>query len=469
MLNLSLAVLRALLTKRGWWGLSHLVSVDTFKTAEYRQLFKLLSRLHEHTEGDIIPDTLAAAIEATYMNSEEQCGQLIAMVQLLEETPELPEDQLSQVVRQFLQRSTSYAIAEYVTSNVEQADFDANVVAALAARSVEVSDRIGAPVLDIFDQGLPGATHDQPVRLSLGVSRKLDACLRGGIGPGELGVYLAPPATGKTSFLVASGAAHARSGGTVFHVTLEINFRKALARYYQAWTGKVQSEIETAEGQAAAAHAQRVVKAAGGRVLIADWAYMTVTANDIGAEIRRQRASGVDISLVVIDYLGLMSEAQKSGKEMRQKFSTVGKEMRQLARNLNLPVLTAWQVNREGSKSDTLEATDIAESWDIVMIADSIIGLNQNAGMREHKRLKVNVIKQRESTARHAYDLYCDLDRMVIRDVQAEDHFNEVREIGREAPAAVVASARELATPNAGAVAAGEGGAVHSPVEGTAG
>lgn len=437
MLNLNLLVLRALLSKKGWWALAGLVQVDTFEATEYRQLHKLLSMLHESTETDLLPETLAAAVESTYINSEEQCGKLLAMVQLLEETPELPEDQLLVSVKQFLQRSISYQIAEHIAQNVEQADFDAGPVAELAARAVAVSDRVGATVVDLFEQGISGAPDSRPVRNGLGFSRKLDAGLRGGVGAGELCVYLAPPATGKTSLLVCSGAAHAAAGGTVLHITLEINTRKVVERYDQWWTGKSQAEIETPDGQQAVQAARRIVKAAGGEVFIADWSYMPVTANDVGSLVRKMRGQGRNVSLVVIDYLGLMSPATKtSGKgEMRQSFSSVGKETRSLARNLNLPVLTAWQVNREGSKSEFLQASDIAESWDIVMIADMILGLNQTAAMRDNKRMRVNIIKQREATERSDVLLYCDLDRMVVRDVTAEDHFASVRAImGEDAP-----------------------------------
>jgi hypothetical protein len=98
---------------------------------------------------------------------------------------------------------------------------------------------------------------------------------------------------------------------------------------------------------------------------------------------------------------------------------------------LDMPIVTAWQVNREGArKTDALlSKEDISESWDVVMIADQIIGLNQNDAERQSKRMVVNIIKQRESTERSAYTLYCDLDRLVVRDKTAKDDIDEIREI----------------------------------------
>jgi hypothetical protein len=144
MQNLNLVVLRSLLTKAGWYGLQHLVQVDTFQSSEYRQLFKLIEQMHDGTETDIAVEALAANVEATFQTDEEKRLSLLDMVQLLEETPEIPEEHLTKVVTKFLQRSMGYSIAEYITNHVEQESFDANVVADYASRAVDVTDRIGS-------------------------------------------------------------------------------------------------------------------------------------------------------------------------------------------------------------------------------------------------------------------------------------------------------------------------------------
>lgn len=436
MLNMNLVVLRALLSKKGWWALNHLLDIETFKSVEYRSLYKIIERMHDGTETDIPVEALAAEVESQHVSNTEHADSLLAYVQLIEETPEIPEDQLTALVRRFIERSNSYTIAEYITKHVEQESFDANVVAELAQRAVDVGARVSTAVTNLFETDLSGAPDTQPVRHSLGVSRQLDACLRGGVGPGELCIYLAPPAVGKTSLLCKSGAAHAQAGGGVLHVTLEINTRKVIERYDQAWTGLTSEEIATPSGQARACTARMITQKRGGSVFIVDWSYMPVTANDVGALVRKMKAQGKSISLVIIDYLGLMTPNKLPGKELRSQFSAVGKEMRQLAKNLDLPVLTAWQVNREGAKKTDalLSKEDISESWDIVMIADQIIGLNQNRAQLECKRMVLNIIKQRESTNRGHVTTYCDLERMVIRDKTAKDDFDEVREITAPGP-----------------------------------
>lgn len=430
MSNLNLVVLRALLSKRGWYGLHHLVKVDTFKSAEYRQLYKLIEEMHDTAETDLSLDSIKASVEVQFSRRQDYAETLLGILDLVDETAEVPDDQISKLVKKFLDRSLSYTIAEYISNNAESSDFNVNTVADLAQGAVELSDRISSPVVDIFESKLSGSSESKPSRISLGYSPKLDSSLCGGIGPGELCIYLAPPARGKTSLLIKSGACHAQRGGSVLHVTLEINTRKVIERYDQAWTGLTCAEIETPEGQEKISLARRIVQGSGGEVHVVDWSYLQVGANDIGSLVRRLRGQGTIVDLVVVDYLELMHPNKSPGKEMRQQFSAIGKEIRALARNLNVPVLTAWQVNRVGSGEYLLSDRDISESWDIVKVADSIIGLNQSAAELINKRMRINVVKQRESTNRGMYEMYCDLDRMMVRDIEAEDHFREVRILG---------------------------------------
>jgi replicative DNA helicase len=127
------------------------------------------------------------------------------------------------------------------------------------------------------------------------------------------------------------------------------------------------------------------------------------------------------VDMIVIDYLQLMSPGKIPGKEMRQSFAAVAREHRALARNLEIPVCTAWQVNRAGSDAMLLSMKDVAESWDLPQVADIIIGLNQSMEQLNNNRMVLNIVKQREGTDRGWFELYCDLDRMVIRDCTHQD------------------------------------------------
>lgn len=426
--NVPMLVLRALLTKRGWHAFSHVVRVDSFESNEYRRLYQHVERLHGVTESDITIAGLRAdvAIQYSDVSLAEELG---LVLDRLAATEELAQDLMESLVRRFLERSVSNEIAQYVIDHGDKSEFSIDHVTDLIARAVEVGDRVGQVVTDLLASPLSGASDNRRAAHGLGCSRQLDLGLRGGVGPGELCIYLGGPSSGKTSLLCRTGSAHAANGGRVLHVTLEINTRKVVERYDQCWTGRSSDDLQSEEGQQAVRTARGIVRESGGHVWVVDWSYLTVSAGDIGAKVRQMRGTECDcgcgkpmsVDMVIIDYLELMSPRKLPGKEMRQAYAAVGKEMRSLACNLDIPIMTAWQANRAGSDVDLLSKKDISESWDTVKTADIILGINQSLAESGNKRMRLNIIKQRESTDRGVFELYCDLDRMVIRDVTHAD------------------------------------------------
>ena len=94
--------------------------------------------------------------------------------------------------------------------------------------------------------------------------------------------------------------------------------------------------------------------------------------------------------------------------------------MRAVAVACEVPILTAWQVNREGSDQHNVELRHVSESWDVIKHADAIIALNQTEAERDERIMRMRILKQRESTERPQVYLHADLNRMVIRDAQGD-------------------------------------------------
>ncbi len=195
------------------------------------------------------------------------------------------------------------------------------------------------------------------------------------------------------------GAEAARQGRKVLHITLEVNERKVMRRYQQVWTRF--SRDQMIANPAAVAAAQKRVREAGGDVMIKDWSYERVRVDDIFALVKRLRQKGYEIDVLIVDYLELV----KADKDMMRRdprfgMGQVAQDMRALSVALEMPVITAWQVNRSGSEKHVITGVDLSECWDIYKHADIMISLNQNDIQRQEKIMRLYIIKQRESEAR---------------------------------------------------------------------
>ncbi len=408
-------ILVALCRKDTWHQYSDVLSPDIFTNSTVQAVHAHLTDLHEIAPDDVTPAMLRLDIQAAYANKPDRADELLEVVTNMDTIDPVPQEVLEHYVRKFVEREIAYKTAWYITNHADSDDFDVGHAADLLERAVDTGSLIDAQVTSIVDAAV--STGDDRVSVcSLGLSDKLDSILHGGVGAGELLVFLAPPARGKTSFLWEVTTSAARQGKNALGITLEISASKCVRRIDQSLTKLSSDEMVTARSAVKSARKQLA-----GELWIKDWSYKGTTTDDIKALVKRMRKNGQPVDFLMVDYLELVRPTTFNRNSERHNYARVAQDMRALAVELQIPVVTAWQVNRAGSDQWLLGEKDISECWDVIKIADIILGLNQTATDKQEQLMRVNVIKQREGTARPQVPLYCDLDRMDIHEAGETD------------------------------------------------
>jgi hypothetical protein len=105
-------------------------------------------------------------------------------------------------------------------------------------------------------------------------------------------------------------------------------------------------------------------------------------------------------------------------KEMRHMYSQLGMDMRAVANAIEVPVITAWQINRAGNSVDTPTQEYIAESWDIVMHVDALLALGQSDAEEAQNIMRLIVLEHRYSDKRGVIHLRSDMDKCRIEPLQ---------------------------------------------------
>ena len=233
---------------------------------------------------------------------------------------------------------------------------------------------ISAVLLDVYDRLNELAASDAAVPgLSTGLG-DLDLAISG-LNKSDLILLAARPGMGKTS-MALNILLHAGkfSGKSVAFFSLEMSREQLVLRLIsnesfvdnkKLVTGKLnESDWEKV---AAAADALNRTK-----ILIDDDS--TVSVADINAKCRRVE----DLGLVVIDYLQLMTSAggkEHSGDNRQQIVSDISRALKNMAKELNVPVLCLSQLSRANESrtnkrpmlSDLRESGAIEQDADIVM------------------------------------------------------------------------------------------------------
>lgn len=422
--TLQATVLRALLPKKGWYEYGELVTPDVLTNTNVQALYAHISSMHGKLQGDLSPEALRLDIKATYRQGEMRADELCDLVSDIDRAKEVEANALRDAVQKFVQRELLAKAAREIATSLSDEVIDVDAIAGLVTRAVDVGESVNTSVVDAFEGALPGEIDDRPGIVGLGLCPELDRVLGGGVAAGELLVFIAPPARGKTSYLCAVGARAAAAGRKVLHVTLEISDIRVNRRLDSALTRMKRTEMIERPGVVAAA--RKAVVAAGGTVQIKDWAYRDggCSPADIKGLVRRLRADGIDIDMVVVDSLELMTpNASKTHgrQELRHVLDRQIKEMRAAGKALNVPVVSGWQINRAGSEVDTLTMAHVAECYGLNRHADIILGLNQSVGEAENNQMRIGVLKQRDGTARPQVTVRSDLDRCYVGPLQEEE------------------------------------------------
>ena len=230
---------------------------------------------------------------------------------------------------------------------------------------------------ELLDEFLEAPSEDEDGELASAVRSgfmDLDQQLGEGFKRGDLIILAARTGVGKTSMLLnfARNAAVGQKG-TVAIFSLEMGGELLAMRMLSSESGVQMARLrlgrhgEDEESRVMHAHGQL----AGAPVYIDDSA--TLTVPEIRAKCRRLQADhGLD--LVLVDYLQLLHGAGRMDTRANE-ISQITRALKELARELNVPVLAAAQLSRavETRQPHIPMLSDLRESGSIEQDADVVM------------------------------------------------------------------------------------------------
>lgn len=235
---------------------------------------------------------------------------------------------------------------------------------------------LGDAVLEAY------TTIENPVkRVTMGF-KELDEMMCGGLTKSELTIVGARPGQGKSAFMLAVGMNAAEAGNHVGFVSLEM------------------STLQIAQRALAATSTVSITKQRKGKGAMTDgdWDLLADGMNRIGelglhdrfhiyegygmtierlSNITRHAVKRGELDLLIVDYIQLLRTTEKTSSDF-ERLGKISKGLKQLALTLNIPILTAAQVLRQG-KDDTKKGgrapalDELRGSGDLEQDADNVL------------------------------------------------------------------------------------------------
>ena len=219
-----------------------------------------------------------------------------------------------------------------------------------------------------------------------------------GLQEGNLAVIASRPSMGKSSLALNIGTNVAKEGKVVAFFSLEMTKEELVQRVLFS-EAKVTSG-DARKGQLGPEKWSRVVEAASkvnNLPLYFDDAPV-ITVTDIRAKSRRLK-SAKNLDLIIVDYLQLMQSS--SGDNRQQEIAEISRNLKNLARELKVPILALSQLNRaaEAREDKRPRLGDLSESGAIEQDADIVMMLYRddyyNPGTDVPGVAEVNIVKNR--------------------------------------------------------------------------
>ena len=213
--------------------------------------------------------------------------------------------------------------------------------------------------------------------------------LTSGLQPGNLIVIAARPGVGKSSLAMnmARNVAVDTHPVAVFSLEMsryEIGMRLLCAEARVPWD-RIRSKRVGPQDWSNVVHAAEVLHDAPLHIVDAG----NVNIVDIRAKARRMRTSRKGLSLIIVDYMQLMTSPNARRPDNRQQeVAEISRSLKLLAKELSIPVVALSQLNRnpEARADKRPQLSDLRESGAIEQDSDIVMFIHRDDSDPEKKR-----------------------------------------------------------------------------------
>ena len=246
---------------------------------------------------------------------------------------------------------------------------------------------------------------------------QLDKLLYGGFSRGELNIFAGGSGSGKSLVMMNIALNWLNMGLSGVYISLELSEEltslRTDAMLTMMSTRDIRKDIDGTELR---------VKMAGkksGQYRVKGLPAQS-NVNDIRSYLKEvQIQTGIKVDFVMIDYLDLVMpvsvKVNPNDQFIKDKY--VSEELRNLAKELGILMVTASQLNRSAVEEIEFDHSHIAGGISKINTADNVFGIFTSRSMRERGQYQIQCMKSRSSTGvGQKIDLEYNIETMRITD-----------------------------------------------------
>ena len=248
---------------------------------------------------------------------------------------------------------------------------------------------------------------------------------KGGLSKKTLNIALAGTGVGKSLFMCHVGAGCLTQGKNVLYITMEMAEERIAERIDANLLNLTMDELKVIDRDIYENRITKITNKTKGKLIIKEYPTASAHAGHFRAlleELKMKREFKPDI--IFIDYLNICSsQRMKQGGSINSYtyIKSIAEELRGLAVEYNVPIVSATQTTRSGFTNSDPGLEDTSESFGLPATADFMFALVSNEELEGLNQIIVKQLKNRYNDLNFYKRFVVGIDRakMKLYDVEA--------------------------------------------------
>jgi replicative DNA helicase len=251
---------------------------------------------------------------------------------------------------------------------------------------------------------------------------------KGGLPNKTLNIALAGTGVGKSLFMCHCAGASLSQGKNVLYITMEMAEERIAERIDANLLNVPIDQLENLSKDMFTQRVTDLAKKTSGKLIIKEYPTGQANASHFRALLNELKLKKNFVpSLIFIDYLNICASSRMKAMggaiNSYSYIKSIAEELRGLAVEFNVPIVSATQTTRSGYSNDDVGLEDTSESFGLPATADLMFALISNEELANNGQMLVKQLKNRynDPTAYQRFVVGVDRSKMRLYDVDQND------------------------------------------------
>jgi replicative DNA helicase len=414
------------------------IKADYFENRSQKIVYEEILKFVEQYNKPVTKEILCIETEKRQDITGDDYKEITQLISSLEEAPTEFEWLVSTTEKWCRDRAIYLALMESIhiaDGNDEKKNRDAIPTILSDALAVSFDTHVGHDYLQDYAARYDSYhKKEDKVEFDLEYFNKIT---KGGIPNKTLNIALAGTGVGKSLFMCHVAASALLGGKNVLYITAEMAEEKIAERIDANLLNVPIQEIADLPKVMFESKVTKLSEKTQGTLIIKEYPTATAHAGHFRGllnELAIKKSFRPDI--IFIDYLNICASSRYRGNLSVNSYSyikAIAEELRGLAVEANVPIVSATQTTRSGYGSSDVELTDTSESFGLPATADLMFALISTDELEELGQIMVKQLKNRYNDPTIFKRFVVGIDRAKMRLYDCEQSAqNDVVDSGQE-------------------------------------